>query len=190
MSYEEFLEWSAANEPHAEWVDGEIFIMPAVSDEHTWVSGYLITLFSQYAAIKDLGTVYHDPYQMKLGSGPGRQPDVFFVRKENATRLQHMYCNGPADLAVEITSPGSRRTDRVIKFAEYERGGVMEYWIIDPKVRSVEFYVRDHSGLFQEVLVGEDDVYRSRELPGFWFNTDWLWSRPPLTEVFKWWNLP
>jgi Uma2 family endonuclease len=34
-------------------------------------------------------------------------------------------------LAVEIVSPGSGRTDRVMKLAEYAEAGIGHYWIID-----------------------------------------------------------
>lgn len=34
-------------------------------------------------------------------------------------------------LAVEILSPGSRRTDRVTKFAEYAEAGIEHYWLVD-----------------------------------------------------------
>lgn len=34
-------------------------------------------------------------------------------------------------IAVEIVSPGSRRTDYVIKHGEYADAGVPHYWILD-----------------------------------------------------------
>ncbi|WP_280299685.1 Uma2 family endonuclease [Nocardia neocaledoniensis] len=34
-------------------------------------------------------------------------------------------------LAVEVLSPGTRRTDRITKFAEYAEAGIEHYWIID-----------------------------------------------------------
>ncbi|WP_218021114.1 Uma2 family endonuclease [Nocardia mikamii] len=34
-------------------------------------------------------------------------------------------------LAVEILSPGSRRTDRVTEFAEYAEAGIEHYWLLD-----------------------------------------------------------
>ena len=34
-------------------------------------------------------------------------------------------------LAVEILSDGTRRVDRVLKFAEYAEAGIPGYWIID-----------------------------------------------------------
>ncbi|GEM31049.1 hypothetical protein NN3_20560 [Nocardia neocaledoniensis NBRC 108232] len=34
-------------------------------------------------------------------------------------------------LAVEILSPGTRRTDRITKFAEYAEAGIEHYWLVD-----------------------------------------------------------
>lgn len=34
-------------------------------------------------------------------------------------------------LAVEIISPGSARTDRIVKLAEYADAGIAHYWIVD-----------------------------------------------------------
>lgn len=36
-------------------------------------------------------------------------------------------------VAVEIVSPGSRRTDYVVKRGEYADAGIPHYWIIDPQ---------------------------------------------------------
>jgi Uma2 family endonuclease len=35
-------------------------------------------------------------------------------------------------LAVEILSPSSRRTDRVMKADEYAEADILHYWIVDP----------------------------------------------------------
>lgn len=34
-------------------------------------------------------------------------------------------------LAVEVLSAGTRRVDRVMKFAEYVEAGIQHYWIVD-----------------------------------------------------------
>lgn len=34
-------------------------------------------------------------------------------------------------LAIEVVSPGSRSTDRVLKVTEYPRAGTGSYWIVD-----------------------------------------------------------
>jgi Uma2 family endonuclease len=40
-------------------------------------------------------------------------------------------------LALEVTSPQSRRTDTLAKRSRYEEGGVPNYWIVDPAEPSI-----------------------------------------------------
>ncbi|MEU4340072.1 Uma2 family endonuclease [Nocardia sp. NPDC023852] len=60
-----------------------------------------------------------------------RVPDVLVIRDE---ALEDDLARVPPEdvvLAVEILSPGSRRTDRVTKFFEYAEAGIEYYWLID-----------------------------------------------------------
>jgi Uma2 family endonuclease len=188
MTYEQFLQWDGENQ-HVEWVDGEVVEMPPVTDEHDEVDGFLFSLLKHFVEHFDLGVLRSDPFQMKTGPDlPGRAPDILFVAKRNRRRLHRLFVDGPADLVIEIISPGSRTTDRVDKFREYQAGGVREYWLIDPDRRRAEFYRRGRDGLFRPVPV-EGGIFRSGVLKGLWLNVDWLWSRPPLLEVLKLWKL-
>ena len=54
--------------------------------------------------------------------------------------MQATYLDGPADVVVEIISPESRLRDRGEKFAEYEMGGVREYWLIDSERHEADWY--------------------------------------------------
>jgi Uma2 family endonuclease len=74
------------------------------------------------------------------------------VGREHSQRISEQ-AYGPPDLTVEVLSPGTRRTDRLEKMAEYARAGVREYWIVDPQGRTVE------------VLILREGVY---ELLGKW----------------------
>lgn len=66
-----------------------------------------------------------------------RTPDLVVVRPElladDPPRLQ------PRDvlLAVEIISPGSRRTDRITKRSEYAEAGIPIYWVVDLEHREI-----------------------------------------------------
>ena len=136
MTYEAFLEYDFDN-PHVEWVDGEVVMMAPVSGEHQDVAGLLYTLFTHFVEEHDVGKVRYDPFQMKTGTDlPGRAPDVQVILKKNLRRLKTNHLAGPADLVVEVISPGSRGTDRGDKFYEYEKGGVKEYWLISAEVQS------------------------------------------------------
>jgi Uma2 family endonuclease len=133
-----------------------------------------------------LGEIRSDPFQMKTGPDlPGRAPDILFVAKANLPRLHRTLLEGPADLVVEIISPDSRAIDEVEKFREYERGGVREYWLIDPERRHAEFYRRGRDRLFRRIPVGGDGVLRSTVVKGFWLKVNWLWELPPVLDVLK-----
>src|SRR5437016_1200797 len=124
LTYEEFLNWPGDNH-HVEWVNGRIVCMSPVTELHENLRGFLYALIKHFAEARHLGRVYSEPFQMKTGSDlPGRAPDGFFVAKENLGRVKRLNLEGPADLVVEIISPGSRATDRGDKFYEYEQGGV------------------------------------------------------------------
>lgn len=126
---------------------------------------------------------------MKLAT-TGREPDLLYLAPESLNRLREKYLDGPADLAVEITSPASRARDRGEKFYEYEAGGVREYWLLDPDREQAEFYVRDERGIYQLVPVREG-VFESQVLPGLKLTVAWLWQDPlpPLLNVLKSWGL-
>ena len=188
MTYQQFLQrdWE---QPHAEWVDGVAVMMAQISEEHNEVGKFLIEVLDLFNQANDLGTLRYDPFQMKTGPKlPGRSPDLLFVAKKNAHRLKRLYLDGPADLVVEIISIGSRSVDRGDKYDEYERGGVKEYWLIDPERRQAEFNGLGRDGLYK-LLPVENGVFRSTVMKGLWLKTDWLWKRPPVLSVLKEWKL-
>jgi Uma2 family endonuclease len=183
MTYAEFLAW--AEDTRAEWVDGEVIMASPASRKHQIVVGFLYEILQPYVQSHGLGQVLLPPFQMKLERG--REPDLLFVTAEHLDRLQETYLDGPADLVVEIVSPESVGRDRGEKFYEYERGGVAEYWLIDPQTRRAEFYQLDSESRYQLVLPDGAGVYRSSVLPGFWLQVKWLWQEP-LPHVLSVWR--
>lgn len=92
---------------------------------------------------------------------------------------------------IEIVSPESRERDRVEKFYEYERGGVREYWILDPEEKRAEFYRLGEDGKYLAIAAGEDGIFRSTVLEGFWIQVDWLFQepKPPFLSILKEWKI-
>jgi Uma2 family endonuclease len=191
MTYEEFLDW-LEDGVHAEWVDGEVVMMAPVGRQHVRLHLFLLRLLGEYLEQRPLGELTFDPFNMKTGDGlPGRAPDILFVANKNLRRLKDSHLKGPADLVVEIVSPGSAGVDRGHKFYEYETGGVGEYWILDPYRKQAEFYQRGSSGNFQVVLPDEHGVFRSRAMKGLWVSVRWFWRSPfpTLRSIRKQWKL-
>ncbi len=189
ISYEQFLEW-LDEDTWAEWVDGEVELISPVSLQHSDVLAFLMSILRVYVSAKELGIVLTEPFQMKTGADlPGRSPDILFVSAARRGLLRRTYLDGPADLVVEIVSPESEQRDRVHKFAEYERGGVREYWLIDPEKRLAEFYALNEEGKYVLQMGGERGEYRSTVLEGFWMSIEWLWDLPPEMQVVREWGL-
>ena len=122
---------------------------------------------------------------------PGREPDVMVVLGKKQAQVKPTYLDGPADITIEIVSPESRARDYQIKFAEYARAGVPEYWIIDPDTNTVAFYHLGADGGYHPIPVGPDAIFRSEELPAFWLNTNWLEQDPlpTIMSVLKEWGM-
>jgi Uma2 family endonuclease len=191
MTFEQFLEW-ADEDTYAEWVNGEVIAMSPASDQHQDLSDFLTALLRHYTEAKGTGKVRSAPFVMKTGPDqPGREPDIVYVTRENTGRIKRNYLDGPADLVVEIISPESRARDRGDKYYEYEQGGVPEYWLIDPLRKQAEFYRRGEDGYYHSIPAGEDGIYRSAMLTGFWLKVEWLWQDPlpTLLSVLKEWGL-
>jgi len=189
ISYEQFLQW-LDEDTWAEWVDGEVELVSPISWEHQEVGGFLIALLRLYLASHPVGRLLYEPFQMKTGADlPGRSPDILFVSNEHLHRLKPTHLDGPADLVVEIVSAESAERDRVQKFAEYERGGVREYWLIDPDKRQAEFYQLGEDGRYVCGFSGGAGVYHSAVLSGFWLRVEWLWQQPPLIDILREWGL-
>ena len=178
MSYAEFLDW-CDEDTRAEWVDGEVIIVSPASLAHQTLVGFLLKILGTYVEQRELGQVIAAPFQMKTGPDlPGREPDLLFIARENLGRIEGVYLDGPADLAIEVVSRGSRLRDRGEKLAEYEMGGVREYWVIDPEERRADFHVLAADGRYERRRTDEDGVYPSEVIAGFRLREAWLWQKP------------
>ncbi len=186
MTYEEFLD-AVDEDSRAEWVDGVMeFMSSPASLRHQTIAYFLQDLLTTFVRIHSLGAVIDGPYQMKLPHS-GREPDVIFVARDHLDRFEQNFLQGPADLVIEVVSPESVVRDRQIKFAEYQEGGVPEYWLIDPRPRRkrATFYQLDDAGRYQAIPPDSNGLYHSRVVPGFWLRVAWLWqqSQPDPTRA-------
>ena len=176
MTYEEFLAW-ADEDTLAEWVDGEVVMSSPASSRHQEIVGFLSTVIGMFVRQRELGVAMLAPFQMKLLDS-GREPDLIFVAARHVDRLRNTYLDGPADLAIEVLSPESVSRDRGEKVYEYARGGVPEYWLIDPLRKWTEFYRLGALGLYEPIFSGREGIFHSEAVPGFWLRVEWLWQEP------------
>ena len=190
VSWDEFL----ARCPESrlvEWVGGEVVAHTPPLTRHQLVTQFLQVLLLHFAEITRAGVVLPAPYLMRLSpDGPAREPDVLFVAETHRDRIRRERVEGPADLAVEVISEDSVARDRSEKFYEYQRFGVREYWLIDPRpgLERADFWVLDGEGRYRAALPDAEGVYRATVLPGFWLRPEWLRADPlpPTLAALGW----
>lgn len=125
----------------AEFINGEVVIHSPVSDEHESASSELYTLLNVYVSLQGLGRVTHEKLMIRLTRND-YEPDICFFKKEKARKFKPGQKLYPAPgFVVEVVSKSTEKTDRTVKFEDYALHGVGEYWIIDPKKKTVEKYL-------------------------------------------------
>lgn len=132
-----------------EVIDGELFVTPSPSRLHQLVSKRLSHIFQQMIDDAGIGDFYYAPLDVQLGPRDVVQPDLVVVLKGHFAVFTEAAIAGIPDLAVEIVSPTTGRTDRVIKRDRYARFRVPEYWLIDPDARHITVYADPREGHYQ-----------------------------------------
>ena len=180
-TYADYLGRDSEEMPLMEWVNGEIIVHMPPGNEHQILLGFLYRLISEYVALFEVGVVQIAPFEVKLWpDGPSREPDLFFLKKEQLRRLDSRRLYGVPDLVVELISPDSVSRDRKQKFGEYEQAGVFEYWLIDsrPGFKQADFFRLDENGVYQLVATQADSFVESPLFSGFRLDPTWLWQWP------------
>lgn len=122
----------------AEVFDGHIYYMAGPSRTHQAILLELSSLLNSY--IKKKGgpcEVIPAPFDVKLSDSPLTivQPDILVVCDKD--KLDEKRYNGAPDFIIEIVSPSNPADDYIRKAFYYRNYGVKEYWIVDPKRRTI-----------------------------------------------------
>lgn len=161
------------DDSRAELSEGCLELLPMPTELHQLILGYLYRLLFAYVEAEGAGVVLMAGIPVRLWEGKLRQPDLVFLRAENAGKRGDRYWDG-ADLAVEIVSPKGRDRDVNTKRDEYARAGIAEYWIVDPERKSITVLVLNAEAATYEVggEYGAGQRAVSRLLPGFSVDVD------------------
>ena len=140
LSLDEWAELPIEENRHCELVEGVLLVSPRPSRLHQWA---ILSLAAELnAQLTDELTALPESEVVISGGAAAtvRVPDILVTRfdliDQGPTRLS------AADvlLVVEVLSPGSGSTDRVLKAAEYARAGIGSYWIVDLDATTVTVF--------------------------------------------------
>ncbi|MBC8109097.1 MAG: Uma2 family endonuclease [Anaerolineae bacterium] len=146
-----------------ELVNGEVAASPIPVPDHSHVVIQLAVLIENHNQKHDLGELHHDVDTL-LDKWNVRRPDILFFFKARTHLIGEKAMEGPPDLAVEVISPSSVEVDREDKFEQYRAAGVAHYWIVDPRLRTIEAWRLDAA---QYVSAGQGRGSENVQLPPF-----------------------
>lgn len=128
VTAEQYDSWSPEQCAGIEVVDGIVVVSPSASKWHNRLARILANALDAAG-----GTEWNadTDFDVRLQDVPlvNRRPHVVVYRADTLdvtpTRPEHVL------LLVEVVSPGSETTDRVVKLQQYARAGVPFYWRIE-----------------------------------------------------------
>jgi Uma2 family endonuclease len=170
LTVEDYEHFPEGDRKRHELIDGEHVVTPAPFVPHQRLVGNLHLALRAIVDSQALGEVLLSPVDVVLSRHDVVQPDLLFVRSQRQEIVENRVTAAP-DLAIEVLSPSSRRTDELRKRARYEAFGVEELWIVDPDIDAVRVYRRaagsESFGRAEQLLAEAGDVLETPLLPGF-----------------------
>lgn len=143
--------------PRYELLDGELLVTNAPTLAHQWAVTDLAVRLSAYCDREGIGVALVSPADVELAPESIMQPDVFVVpRALVPPDLPMQWPHVTALLlAVEVLSPSTMRSDRVLKRDFYLTHGVEEYWIVDLDARVIERWTTasNRPAIFRETMM-------------------------------------
>jgi Uma2 family endonuclease len=165
LTYQDYL--STSDDERYELLDGELVMIAAPNEDHQIASVELVSRMHSFVKEKDLGRVFHAPFDVVLSDTDVVQPDLIFVSKEREQVRTPANIQGAPDLIVEILSPSSATRDWRDKRELYARHGVREYWVVDPSNKIVSIMLLQDGVLEIKGAYVAGDTVASSTLEGF-----------------------
>jgi Uma2 family endonuclease len=137
LTVSEYLEIGEVEPGYTELVEGRLLMSPSPVPDHSYAAGELkaqlrAQLPEGIEALEDLDV----DLQLAPPDAPGtvRRPDLIVVPRDARLRVRReggVIRASEVLVAVEVVSPGSKRTDYDHKRGEYADAGIPHYWIVD-----------------------------------------------------------
>lgn len=160
----------------AEFINGEVIMHSPVTLAHSDASDLINRAMGIWADVQNLGLVRHEKMMIECTRN-SYEPDICFWRKERASKFKpDQKIFPPPDLIVEVTSKSTEATDRGDKFEDYQAHGVKEYWIVDPRLKTIEQYLLKRSKYVLEGKVSKPNEIFSQQLKGMEFPAEAAFS--------------
>ncbi len=120
--------------------DGELSVTAAPAPRHQRTLRNLFRAIDAHVEARGLGEVLLSPIDLILSDTTVVQPDLVYLRLDQASAVTARGIEAPPALVVEVLSPGTTSIDRGVKLQLYARHAIPHYWIVDADRERVEAY--------------------------------------------------
>lgn len=155
---------------------GKLEILKMPTEEHQAIVAAIFLALRAYLAPRG-GVVHFAPLRLRVSEGRFREPDVLALISSRDPRRGNAYWTG-ADLLVEVLSADDPDRDLITKRAEYALAPVPEYWVVDPRVRSLTVLSLDGSAYREHAVFLSGSRVTAATLAGFEVGLDSLFANP------------
>ncbi|MGB5897385.1 MAG: Uma2 family endonuclease [Geitlerinemataceae cyanobacterium] len=166
----EDLEGFPENSNRYEIIDGELFVTRSPHIAHQFVVGSVHAELRNWSSPRQLGMAVIAPGVI-FSEADAVIPDVIWISTDRLAEIldESGYLTGAPELVVEVLSESAadKKRDRETKLKQYSVHGVIEYWIVDRCLRSIEVYRRENGILKKAMTLFEGDNLTSSLLPEF-----------------------
>jgi Uma2 family endonuclease len=144
-----------------ELFDGSLLVSPAPALRHTRATNRLRDILAAQAPAdlrlaQDAGVTVHGRRTYFI-------PDVCVVPAIALDKDADQLDQDDVLLAVEVLSPSNPGNDLVLKRHYYAVGGIPQYWIVDPKQRTLTVLTLDGDSHTERAVVEPGQVWESAE---------------------------
>ena len=184
----EFRQWLEPD-VKAEFILGEVVVHSPATEGHNGTVFRISMLLGTHCTLTGAATTRVEKALVETARND-YEPDVSVWLTERAADFtDDMLYYPPPDLVVEVLSKSTEDRDRGVKYDDYCREGVSEYWIVDPRVRRVQQYRLDTGyegeNIYRETVVAGQDVFTSVVLPDFSVPVASFFYAEPFAEVLR-----
>ena len=127
-----------------ELIDGELYYLAAPLTVHQRIQMIISAMFFNFVRENNgKCEVFPAGFGVRLDEDEDTLviPDVTICCKPD--KITEKGAEGAPDLVVEILSPSNWKKDSILKFKKYVGAGVREYWMVDPRQRTIQVFRKD-----------------------------------------------
>ena len=166
LTYDDFLLFPEDDRLRHEIIDGVHYVTPCPSLRHQDLVGRLhLALGNHLGAHPGIGRVFLSPLDVIFTLHDIVEPDLLFVASDQLEIMTEKNIQGAPAIVVEVVSKSTRSRDERIKRELFDRGGVREYWVVDPDRSRITVHRRDGNRLdVQASLAAADQAVLTTSL--------------------------